>query len=303
MTKKPAAKQGEKSKAPRGERFANGKILRWNRDTQTSLLFWVTVILLTYLLVPTKPFKAEDYQPGDIALRDIRATQSFLVEDPSSTRARKLEAEASVLAVYDFERNQEYEILQKVRIFFLQMREMLASQLEDEKNLIQEVRSSQKAERASLQRELDLFREESTSLRLESIKGFIDQLAIDIDVQKMQPLLSDGFSEKIEAVIVDSFQPIHGLGVVQNRETLLRERGKGVILRTLNALSEEMALDDFSEVLSLQTARDLVRKRVVSQGWSRQQVSLRRLIEALVQDLIRPNMTYNRSETAAGEIK
>ena len=102
MGKKPAVKPGEKSKATRGERPANGKILRWNKDTQTSLLFWVTVILLTYLLVPTKPFVAEDYQPGDIAFRDIRATQSFLAEDPSSTSARKMEAEASVLAVYDF---------------------------------------------------------------------------------------------------------------------------------------------------------------------------------------------------------
>ncbi|MEE8547045.1 MAG: hypothetical protein V3S63_02955, partial [bacterium] len=184
MTKKATAKQGEKSKAPRGERPAKGKILRWNRDTQTSLLFWVTVILLTYLLVPTKPFKAADYSPGDIALKDIKATQSFLVEDPSSTRARKLEAEASVLAVYDFDRNQEYEILQKVRVFFLHMREMLASQLEDEKLLIQEVRSSQKAERASSQRELDRFREETAALRQDSIKGFIDQLAMDIDAQK-----------------------------------------------------------------------------------------------------------------------
>ena len=297
MTKKPTAKQGEKPKNSRGERPANGKLLRWNRDTQTSLLFWITVILITYLLVPTKPFKAADYMPGEIALKDIRATQSFLVEDPSSTRARKLEAEASVLAVYDYDRNQEYEILQKVRAFFLQMREVLVSQSEDEKLLIQEVKSSQKDERASLQRELDLFREESVSVRQESLKGFIDQLAIDIDAQKMQPLLEDGFSEKVETILVNSFQPVLGLGVVENRETLLRERGKGVTLRTLNSLSEEMVLDDFSEVLSLQSARDLVKKRVANQEWSKQQGSLRRLIETLVQDLIRPNMTYNRSET------
>ena len=303
MKKKPATKQGEKSKAPKSERLANWKILRWNKDTQTSLLFWVTVILVTYLLVPTKPFKAADYQPGDIALKDIRATQSFLVEDPSSTKARKLEAEASVLALYDFDRNQEYEILQKVRSFFLQMREMLAKQLEDEKLLIQEYNSSQKAERASIQRELDLFREQATSLRLESIEKFIEQLAVDIDAQKMEPLLTDGFSEKVETILVDSFQPILGFGVVENRETLLRERGKGVTLRTLNTLSEEMLLDDFSNVLSLQTARDLVKRRVTSQGWSRQQTSLRRLVEALVQDLIRPNMTYNRSETEERKTK
>jgi putative nucleotidyltransferase with HDIG domain len=297
VAKRSVVKQGEKSKTPKGESPINGKLLRWNKDTQTSLLFWVTVILVTYLLVPTKPFKAADYQPGDIALKDIKATQSFLVEDPSSTRARKLEAENSVLAVYDFDRNQEYEILQQVRTFFQQMREMLATQLKDEKLLIQEVRSSQKPERTALQRELDLFREEATALRLESIQGFIDQLSVDIDAQKLQPLLTDGFSEKVEAILVDSFQPILDLGIVQNRENILRERGKGVTLRTLNTLSEEMVLDDFKEVLSLQSARDLVRKRVAGQGWSRQQISLRRLVEALVQDLIRPNMTFNRSET------
>jgi len=245
----------------------------------------------------TKPFKAADYKPGDIAQKDIRATQSFLVEDPSSTTARKLEAENSVLAVYDFDRNQEYEILQKVRAFFRRMREMLGAQQENEKRLVQEVRSNQEAERTSLQRELDLFREETAALRLAAIKEFIDQLAIDLDAQKMQALLDNGFSEKVETILVDSFQSILGLGVVENRETLLRERGKGVTLRTLNALSEEMVLEDFSEVLSLEAARDLVRRRVANQGWSNQQSSLRRLVETLAQDLIRPNMTYNRSET------
>lgn len=297
MTKKTSSKQGDKSKSSRQERFISGKILRWNRDTQISLLFWVTVILVTYLLVPTKPFKAADYKPGEIALKDIRATQSFLVEDPSSTTARKLEAENSVLAVYDFDRNQEYEILQKLRAFFRKMREMLGAQAENEKRLVQEIRSNQEAEKASLQRELDLFREETATLRQDAIKEFIDQLAIDIDPQKMQPLLDDGFSERVEGVLVDSFQPILGLGVVENRETLLRERGKGVTLRTLNALSEEMVLEDFSEVLSLEAARDLVRRRIANQRWSTKQAALRRLVETLAQDLIRPNMTYNRSET------
>ncbi len=297
MTKKTATRQGEKLKPSQGERPANRKVVRWNRDTQTSLLFWVTVILVTYLIVPTKPFKAADYKPGDIAQKDIKATQNFLVVDPSSTKARKLEAEASVLAVYDFERNQEYDILQEVRAFFNEMREMIASQAEDEKLLIQEVKSSQKPERDSLQQELDLFREESISLRREAIRRFLDQMALDIDETKIEPLLADGFSKKIEAVLVDSFQPVLGLGIVENRETLLRERGKGVTLRTLNTESEEMVLDDFSEVLSLQAARDLARKSVASHVWSRQQTALRDLIEALVQDLIRPNMTYNRSET------
>ncbi len=297
MAKKTGARHGEKPKLSKGDQPSRGPLIPWNRDTQTSLLFWVTVILLTYLLLPSKPFQAADYQPGDIAQRDIRATQSFLVEDPSSTRARKLEAEASVLAVYDFDRNQEYGILQKVRAFFARMREMQAVQLGEEKKLIEEVRSSQKPEQASRQQELNLFRESASTERRQAIQGFIELLAADLDVKEMEPLLKDRFSERVENIIVDSFQPVLGLGVVENRETLLRERGKGVSLRTLNTLSEEMVLDDFSNILALQAARDLVKKRISGQSWSRQEAPLQRLVEKLVQDLVRPNMTYNRSET------
>ena len=297
MVKKPAAKQGEKAKNVRPERPGNGALRHWNRDTQTSLLFWSTVIVVTYLLVPTKPFKAADYRPGEIALKDIKATQSFLVEDPSSTQARKLEAEASVLMVYDFDRDQEYELLRDIRQFFGNMRKMQDSQREDEKVLIGEVKSSQKVERESRQTELNLFREEASGLRQQALEEFIEQQTIDIDIKQMQPLLADGFTIETENILADSFQPVLGLGVVENRETLLRERGKGVTIRTLNQLSEEMVLEDFNEVLSLQAARDLARKRITNHRWSKQQVPLRNLLETLAQDLIRPNMTYNRSET------
>ena len=38
----------------------------------------------------------------------------------------------------------------------------------------------------------------------------LDRVVV-IDVQKMQPLLEDGFSEKVEAILVDSFSFRHDL--------------------------------------------------------------------------------------------
>lgn len=289
--------RGEKQKTNTADRRFIKNILTWNRETQLSLLFWITVIMVTYLLLPSKPFKARDYQSGDIAHKDIKATQSFLVEDPGTTKARKLEAEASVLVVYDFDRDQTLKNLQTVRDFFKVMREMIAAQLEDEKILLDEIGKAPAPEKGTLNRELELNRSEAASVRQVAIGTLIERIALDLEPNQMQPLVQEGFSEKMEMVFTDAMKPILGAGIVENRETLLRERGKGVSLRTVPAVSEEIILNDFSNIMSLEVARSEVLKIINSVKWTRQEAKLRPLVERFVLDLVRPNMTFNRSET------
>jgi putative nucleotidyltransferase with HDIG domain len=219
------------------------------------------------------------------------------VEDPASTQARKLEAEASVLAVFDLDRNQATEILQSVRDFFSGMRIMLKNQEEEERALIQEVRSGAKAERAALQQELDLFRQRAEAEKTASVGNFIEELSANLDPEELQPLFDDEFSEKTEMTLVEAIKPILGEGIVDNRETLLRERGKGVTVRNIGQPAEDVILDEFSDILSVEAARLLVKKNLASVAWSRGKLPLRRLLEKMVDDLVRPSMTYNRSET------
>jgi putative nucleotidyltransferase with HDIG domain len=297
VSKNASAAKGEKPKTPPTDRQARGALLTWNRETQLSLLFWITVILVTYLLLPAKPFRAADYEPGEIAQKDIKATQSFLVEDPSSTKARKLEAEASVLALHDFERDQVLETLQNVMELFQRMRNLIAKQRADEKILLDEINSTPKSEREVLSQELELQRREAASDRLVVIGNIIERMALDLEPGRMQPLIQEGFSERMEIILADSLKTILGVGIVENRETLLRERGKGVSLRMLGTISEEIILDDFSSIMSLETARSEVRKGIASLKWTKQEIAQRSLLEAFAQDLVGPNMTYNRSET------
>jgi putative nucleotidyltransferase with HDIG domain len=297
LSRKSGAQKAEKAKSSTSEVTSWRSLVKWNRDTQSSLLFWVTVLVVTYLLVPAKPFRSADYEVGDIAQRDIRATRSFLVEDPASTQARKLEAEASVLAVFDLDREQASEILQNVRDYFASMRTMLQRQKEEERALIQEVRSGAKAEKPALQQELDLFRQGAQAEKTASVGVFIEELSANLDPEEMAPLFADEFSEKTEGVLVEAFKPILGEGVVDNRETLLRERGKGVTVRNIGQLTDEVVLDEFSDILSVEAARSLVKKGVASVTWTRDKLPLRRLLDKMVDDLVRPSMTYNRSET------
>jgi len=192
-----------------------------------------------------------DYDAGDIARRDIRARQSFLVEDPASTQARKLEAEASVLAVYDLDGRQESDILVSLKEFFQQMRDLLLTIGAQEQDLVKRYNNSKGDQRNNLGQELELFRQQAEKQKIERVNKFIQSVALEITYEQMLPLISNGLTEKTEAALVGSFQSIVGVGIVSNLELLNRERGKGITVRTLEAVAEEMVLDDFSSIHSL----------------------------------------------------
>ena len=62
-----------------------------------------TTIVLTLLLSPNLQLPPKPYKIGDIATHDIKSNQNLLVEDPKSTQEKRLEAEKSVLSVYDYD--------------------------------------------------------------------------------------------------------------------------------------------------------------------------------------------------------
>jgi len=295
--RKASSTKMEKPKTTLKDHQARNAILPWNRETQLSLLFWITVVLVTYLLLPTKPFQVADYRPGDLAHKDIKATQSFLVEDQATTRTRQEEAGAAVHVVYDLDSDQTMKNLQVVREFFWGIREMIISQHAAEKLFLAEIDAASASEKESLERELQFHRSEATSERLVSIGTLIERIALDLEPAEMEPLIQEGFSERLETILAESLEPVLGIGIVENREAFLRERGKGVSLRMIPDVSREVILYDFTSIMSLQVARTEVRKGINAVKWTRQEGTLRAFIEKLALDLVRPNMTYNRSET------
>jgi len=69
--------------------------------TQTLLLL-ATALILTLLIIPSQHFHTSQYNAGEIAPADIKATQSYLLEDPSLTEKKRSEAEKATPFVYDF---------------------------------------------------------------------------------------------------------------------------------------------------------------------------------------------------------
>ena len=291
--------------APKNERHMSAlsgvkslrRLMKWDSETQRSVLFWVTVIVLTYFLVPPSQFHQVDFKPGDIAPRVIKASQSTLVEDKDSTQARRLEAEASVLSVFVFDRKQETNTLEEVRSLFAAMRDLLVHLEKEEKELTERWKRASLSERLQIDETIRIFWQQAGEARLEPIRGFLEANALELDLEGMEPLLKDGFSQKSESVIAEAFKPILGIGITTNRELLLRERGKGVTVKYLDSSQEEIVLDDFATVLTINAARSQMIKAISTVGWTRAELPLKRLLETLAQDLVRPNFTFDRSET------
>lgn len=271
--------------------------LGWNREVQLSLLFWITVCLVTYLLLPSRALQIAAYSPGSIAQRDIRATRSFLVEDEDTTATRKKEAAAQVPAVYDYDQDQTLKNYQIVREFLRAMRETVISQRVAEELFREEIRVASPADRVGLDRELELQRSDVVSDRLVASGTLIEKVGLDLDPEEMAPLFAEGFSERMESILSSALRPIQGIPIVENRESLLRERGRGITLRTISPDSREILFEDFSGVMSLEIARSEVRKVINSINWTGYDNELHRLMEKLALDLVRPNLTFNRSET------
>lgn len=76
---------------------------------QKLLIGILTASIITLLISPTMQQDLKEYKLGDIAKNDIKSTQDLLVEDEKSTNEKKIEAERSVLPVYDYDPTPQIE--------------------------------------------------------------------------------------------------------------------------------------------------------------------------------------------------
>ena len=60
-------------------------------------------IILTLLLSPSLTLRLKEYKVGDVATKEIKSNQDLLVEDEKSTQEKRVEAERSVLSIYDYD--------------------------------------------------------------------------------------------------------------------------------------------------------------------------------------------------------
>ncbi|MBW2064976.1 MAG: HDIG domain-containing protein [Deltaproteobacteria bacterium] len=250
---------------------------------------WCVLILLSVIialfLFPDILIRQEIYHIGDIARRDIKASQDLLIENKDLTEKQREEAAREVLSVYDFDGSASNTV-QKIREAFNMGRDHLAGPSPPGKP---EAKQDPQGDTGSLE----------TSPLIDELKTrFFSSLEIQPDDELFRLLLDSGFSRSIEETVINAVTRVFTRGVVGNRELLVQqmERG-GIILHEISS-KRETKVTDINRFYDPNEAKGAVATYVKQLLGTHDPLTLEISIR-LVQALVKPNLTFNQRETEA----
>jgi putative nucleotidyltransferase with HDIG domain len=283
----------EKSKEALGNVFDASSRIRW------AILVVVTLVF-TLLLYPNLVITKHQYDLGDVAERDIKAPKNFFVEDKAATEKKRQQAMAEVLTVYDYDVGLATTLVNNVDHAFADLRAVINAE---------KTRPNQESATPSEIEEI-IFEDNQASVH-EKIwakrKQFEEKIGFRASKGAFRALEQEAFSQQIANLINKILTEILKNGVVINKEILLKEMDKGIILRNVDT-KEERGVSNLKQFYGLDQAK--TRSRIAGQSYLKDiDYTLRNLIIDFVQELIQPNITLNKNETqerkksAAAEIK
>jgi hypothetical protein len=235
-----------------------------NTNFQRLMIVLGAALILAFILSPTFRPSSREYNVGDIALRDIRASRDLLVEDKASTEKRRQNAADMVLPVYDYDPNVLEEVKKSVTEAFALLRDLLTSDSQPPE--------SNPAKKQQI--------EEKLGIKLRS-----NQWAI----------LEKQFDPSLTVKILKLVRPVLGKGVIADRRFLEQEQGRGFTIRNI-VDHEERKEDNPTGILDLDTARQSIKENSENliQTYGR---TVYHLVSEAAISLIRPNLTFNLKET------
>ena len=243
--------------------------------TSPSVL-WVILILITVAFTITnKPrqFKTSySYYIGDIANKDIKAPRNFFVEDKKATNLKKNEVKNSVRSVYDFDANLLKTIISNINAAMKIPRQLF----------LQAAKHDQEPD-------------PTFAIILDTKPEFEEKLGIKISKGAYSIFYKHRFSLDITIKIKTIITKILTNGIVANKEILLSEVHKGIILKTIGS-KEERTVNNLKVFYSTDQADAMVRieGQPILKGIN---YDLSNLIVDLCQRLLQPNITLNKNET------
>ncbi|TLN25063.1 HDIG domain-containing protein, partial [bacterium] len=208
------------------------------------------------------------YQEGEIAEKSVRAQQDFLLTDDEATQRIRAEAPLKAPTVFDLNPAAAEQSLQALA-------ESLSVAYEPE------VKGQGGAEQLTVPQKIS--------------KALKDRWSLSISGDLARDLAKEEGKKEIYRLVGENLRPYYERGVAANRDLLLRESaGLGaIVVRDLSSGAEK-AVAEVSFALDFETARAELygaRQGVVT--------SPERLGRALAAELLTPNFSLNREESAA----
>lgn len=229
-----------------------------------------TAILLTIFLLPSLSLPIKEYKVGDIVTKEIKSTFDLLVEDENSTREKRIEAEKSVLSVYDFDPSLLVDAENRIRSTFA----FLSSSFKNGKNP-----------------ELDTQRQ----------KEWESSIHLSLQPKEWQLLEKEKFNPALGERILKLIGPLFIKGIVSDKDLLDPEAMRGVVIRNVQTRSERSDVPPFN-FLDYKEAKAKLR----AEAYPLLTVygkDLGTLLIKISEHFLRPNLTFNKDETEARKIE
>ena len=270
-----------KEKTPVRTFFNSSNSIKWG------LLAGVTIIF-TLILSPNLIITEPRYNIGDIAERDVKASKEFLVEDKAATEENRRRAAETVRTVYDHDAALSSKLSQRATQSFSELHKFMEPvkppSTDPAKPPAPNTPAATAADKATRVKQVWQMK-----------NGFEEKLGTPVSRGAFALLLKESFSKDIADFISQILTEVLNTGVVANKEILLREADKGIILRTVGTKSEA-EVHGLKRFYGLDQAKTMV--RISGQPMLKDlDYSLRNLIVDFCQRLIQPNITLNRNET------
>jgi len=231
---------------------------------QTWLIGIGTALILSLLLSPSFELRIKEYRVGDIATKDLKSAYDHLVEDQKSTQEKRLEAEKTVLSVYDYDPGVLTGLENQIRSVF---KPETSPTAKGDKEL-----SEDKAKRES---EL-------------SLRTFLS-------AREWQILEKEQFSPSLGDALLKLLSPPLRKGVVNDKDLLDPDATRGLTLRNIESREEKRITPPIT-VLDLREVKTRFRAQadalIPQMGKEVTQVTLK-----IADRLTRPNLTFNKDET------
>ena len=284
---------------PEKNKIIFSKLLKSNNYVRWGILIGIT-ITFTIFLYPNLVIKTYPYKLGDVVEKDVKATKDFLFEDQEATETKRRQAIDNVLTVYDYDPTLSAKVRRKVKKAFSAPRALF----EPEKSS-QGQKTSQSSQTVAAQ---SAEKEKSIHDRIWQMKADFEQtIGITVSDGAYKILENESFSEDIAELIIQIASEIIDNGVVANKELLLKDIDKGIILKDIGTKTENIVYK-LKQFYGLDQAKTMV--RIIGQPLlkNRNYVLVNMIVD-FAQGLIQPNITLNKSETeerkqkAALEIK
>ncbi|MBI9076737.1 MAG: HDIG domain-containing protein [Desulfatibacillum sp.] len=268
-----------------------------------SLVFWVlctVAVLVTLLIYPSLVVTSRTYNVGDIAAKNIKAPRDLYIENTEATEENQRRAVEAVLTVYDRDEAMISATIQRIHDAFDMSRKIIsdhAKALEEAARVINQTGEAAGGEQAAPSAPLNAppAIRPLTDLLRENKAQFEKTLGAEISDEDYKFLGKESFPQEVENYIIQITRQIISNGVVANKEILLEEANRGIMLRGLQSQSEEY-VQSLKRFYSYAQARTMV--RVVGDPILKDlNHTAIAIIVDLSQKLIRPNISLNMQET------